>query len=165
MPKYKTLWNTPHTALFSLGADNNNNNNNVVTLTERLLLGPAQVVSGEQEAEGETPAGRPPDPAVAAPEALKGPDVQTDVPHHSYRQNTASCRHTQLTDTLTLWSLSESWRETYRRCIFPWRWLQGQTASQQNTLLLHPTSRYQHGSPAVNMSLWTGGSQCWEGYF
>lgn len=61
------------------------------TLTERLLLGPAQVVSGKKKSQRQTPAGRPSYPAVTAPHPSEGPHVQAAVLHHSYRQNTASC--------------------------------------------------------------------------
>lgn len=64
---------------------------NRITLTERLLLRPAQVVAGQQEAEGKTPSSRPPDPTVTAPQAPQGAYVQTAVSHHSHRQDAASC--------------------------------------------------------------------------
>lgn len=63
-----------------------------ITLTKRMLLCPAQVVSGQQEAERETPSSCPSNSAVAAPVALQGSYVQAAVSHHSHRQSTASCR-------------------------------------------------------------------------
>lgn len=71
----------------------------LITLTKWLLLWPAQVVAGQQEAEREAPSSRPSNPTVTAPEALQGPYVQAAVSHHSHRQNTASC--TTHTDTLS----------------------------------------------------------------
>lgn len=61
------------------------------TLTQRVLLGPAQVVAGQQKAQRESPPGGPPNATVTAPQALQGADVQTAVLHHCYRQNAASC--------------------------------------------------------------------------
>ena len=66
---------------------------NLITLTERLLLWPAQIVAGQQEAEWKTPSSRPSNPTVTAPDTLQGAYVQTAVPHHGHRQNTASCTH------------------------------------------------------------------------
>lgn len=62
------------------------------TPDERMLLGPAQVVPGQQEAEREAPSSCPPKPAVTAPVAPQGPNIQAAVCHHSHRQNAASCR-------------------------------------------------------------------------
>ena len=49
-------------------------------------------------------------------------------------------------------------KQTYRHCIFPWRWQRGQTASQQNKPPLRLRSLYQHGLPEtknLNNESWT----------
>lgn len=100
---------------------------NLATMTQRVLLRPAQVVAGQQEAQREAPAGGPANAAVTAPQAPQGADVQTAVLHHCYRQNAAPCAHTRAhTHTHTQ---SESGAEeffgdasqTHHHCKSPWR--------------------------------------------
>lgn len=81
----------------------------IITLTQRTLLRPAQVVSGQQEAEREAPSSCPSKPAVTTPVAPQGPNIQAAVCHHSHSQNAASCRQSKKKKLSHLSEEEEAW--------------------------------------------------------
>lgn len=103
------------------------------TMTQRLLLRPAQVVAGQQEAQREAPAGGPSNAAVTAPQAPQGADVQAAVLHHCYRQKAAPCAHMHTRGQTVVQSKEAECSapvgfETHLHCISPWQQQQDQTA-------------------------------------
>lgn len=62
----------------------------VITLAERIVFAPTQVVPGQQEPKREAPPTSPSGPTVTAPEASQWPYVQAPVCHHGNRQDAGS---------------------------------------------------------------------------